>query len=146
MCWKWRCTKRKKPCKQHRRGVLDVDSSIKSRFRDHDRAHGICAWAIDRMSGRAWCAPNEASNAVAWVALHLSLRGIALFVPPVHASLCFLVLQHCNDIIQVAKSCSTDWKSMTHDLISFIEHICLVFVMNSLVSTFGDGRPVRLCL
>ena len=65
-------SKERKPCKQHRRGVLDVDSSIKSRFRDHDRAHGICAWAIDRMSGRAWCAPNEASNE--WRGLHYTYR------------------------------------------------------------------------
>ena len=64
--------KKNEPCVQHCRGVLDVDSNIKSRFRDHDRAHGICAWAIDRTSRCAWCAPSEASNA--WRGLHYTHR------------------------------------------------------------------------
>ena len=64
--------KERKPCKQHRRGVLDVDSSIKLRFCDHDRAHGICAWAIDRTSRRAWCAPLKVSNE--WHRLHYTCR------------------------------------------------------------------------
>ena len=48
--------KENEPCVQHRRGVLDVDSSIKSRFCDHDCAHGIYAWAIDRESTCMVCA------------------------------------------------------------------------------------------
>ena len=83
---------------------------------------------------------------MAWAVLHPSSRGIASFVPPVHALLWFQLLQHCSESSKSPTSCSTDQKSMTHDLISFREHICLVLVMNSLVSTFGDGRPVRLCL
>ena len=37
-------------------------------------------------------------------------------------------------------------KLMKHDLISFIEHIRLVLIVKSLVSTFGDGQLVMLCL
>ena len=80
---------------------------------------------------------------MAWAALHPSSRGIASFVPPMYASLCFLMLQHCSTSSKSPKSCSTEGKPMTHDLISFLEHICLVLVVNSLVSTFGDGRLVR---
>ena len=68
VCWKWKCTNKKKPCVQHRRVVLDVAASIKSRFRDHDCTHKICAGAIDRKSGRAWCVTKEVSNA--WSGLH----------------------------------------------------------------------------
>ena len=83
---------------------------------------------------------------MAWAALHLSSKGIVSFVPPVHASLCLQLLQHCSESSKSPKSCSTAQKSMTHDLIIFREHICLVIIVNSLVSTFGDGRPVILCL
>ena len=83
---------------------------------------------------------------MAWAALHLLFKGIALLVPLVSEFPCFQWLQHCSATSKSPTSCSTDEKPMTHDRISFIEHTCLVLVVNSLVSTFGDGCPVILCL
>ena len=83
---------------------------------------------------------------MAWAALHLSFKGIALLVPPVSEFPCFQLLQHCSASSKSPTSCSTDQKWMTHDKISFIEHTCLVLFVNSLVSVFGDGCPVILCL
>ena len=83
---------------------------------------------------------------MAWAALHLSSRGIASFVLPVHALLCFLVLQHCSASFKSPKICSKNQKLMMHDLISFIEHIGFVLILNSLVSTFGDGLPMMIYL
>ena len=64
--------KEEEPCVQHRRGVLDIDSNIKSRFCDYDHAHGIYAWEINRTSRRAWCAPLKVSNE--WHGLHYTCR------------------------------------------------------------------------
>lgn len=36
-------------------------------------------------------------------------------------------------------------KLMTYNLVSLQDHICLVPNVNSLISTFGDGRPMILC-
>ena len=81
-----------------------------------------------------------------WAALHPSSSEIALFVLPMHASLCFLVLLHCSELSKSSRSCSTNQKLMTHDLIIWIEDNSLVSTVNSLISTFGDGLPVSLCL
>ena len=126
------------------RGVLDVDSSIKLRFCDHDRAHGICAWAIDRM-GLNLRGVHPVKRPMRGVGkmhyTHRQEESRRLCHPMsalLSASSCSsIALNHPSRPIELFNGLEIDDARSDH---CFLEHICLVLVMNSLVSTFRDGR------